>query len=352
MRKTNDLPSLRPASGRPRSSPTIYDIAAVVGLNASTVSRALSTPGRVNPATETRIRDAATALGYRPNPMARALPTGSTGSIGLILSDVTHGIYADVIRGAERAATSANLILILAESQDSADHEFELAERLHSYVDGLVLVSSRLEAEDIEVLADVKPLVLINRRLDGVASLVQDVVPGLTQAVDHLNEIGHRSIGYLFGPSTWWMNTLRWKTVFDLAVEREMSVVSLGPDSASIDGGARLLRRVMASGVTAIVAFNDLMALGLMRAAQKEGIAIPNQLSIIGFDDIFGADLTTPALTTVRSPLADLGGAAITILASTGHAQSPLGDAATEFVRRDSTAPRLPPPAKQTPAPS
>ena len=352
MRKTNDLPSLRPASGRPRSSPTIYDIAAVVGLNASTVSRALSTPGRVNPATETRIRDAATALGYRPNPMARALPTGSTGSIGLILSDVTHGIYADVIRGAERAATSANLILILAESQDSADHEFELAERLHSYVDGLVLVSSRLEAEDIEVLADVKPLVLINRRLDGVPSLVPDVVPGLTDAIDHLHEIGHRSIGYLSGPSAWWMNTLRWNTVFDLAVAREMSVEPLGPHSPSMEGGDRLLRRVMASGVTAVVAFNDLMALGLMRAALKEGIAIPESTQHHRVRrHLRSRPHHARAHDDPQSPLADLGGAAITILNSAGHPQSAVSDAATEFVRRDSTAPRLPPPARQTPAP-
>lgn len=350
MPKMNDLSSLRPASGKSRSSPTIYDIAAAVGLNASTVSRALSAQGRVKPATEARIRDAAAALGYRANPMARALPTGSTGSIGLILSDVTHGIYADVIRGAERAATSANRVLILAESQDSADHELELAERLLSYVDGLILVSSRLEPERIELLADGKPLVLINRHVEGVPSLVPDVVPGLTQAIDHLHEIGHRSIGYLSGPSAWWMNTLRWNTVFSLAVEREMSVVLLGPGSPSMDGGAGLLRLVMASGVSAIVAFNDLMALGLMRASQEEGIVIPDRLSIIGFDDIFGADLTTPALTTIRSPLADLGGAAITLLAAAGHPQSALSDAATEFVRRDSTAPRLPPPSEETPA--
>lgn len=337
---THEQPSLGAGTGKRRSPPTIYDIAEAVGLNASTVSRALSTPGRVNPDTETRIRDAAAVLGYRTNPMARALPTGSTGSFGLILSDVTHGIYADVIRGAERAATSANRILVLAESQDSADHEFELAERLLSYVDGLVLVSSRLEAERIEALAGGKPLVLVNRQIDGVASLVPDVVPGLTQAIDHLHEIDHRSIGYLSGPSAWWMNALRWNTLFDLAIEREVSVVSFGPELPSMDGGGRLLRRVVASGVTAIIAFNDLMALGLMRAAQEQGIAIPDQLSIIGFDDIFGADLTTPALTTIRSPLADLGGSAIRILTA-GNRDSAPSNAPTEFVRRASTGPRI-----------
>ena len=339
-RMTYEPPALKTGLGKRRTTPTIYDIAEVVGLNASTVSRALSTPGRVKPDTERRIRDAAAALGYRTNPMARALPTGSTGAIGLILSDVTHGIYADVIRGAERAATSANRILILAESQDSADHEFELAQRLLAYVDGLVLVSSRLDAEHIEVLADAKPLVLINRHIDGVASLVPDVVPGLTEAIDHLHDIGHRSIGYLSGPSAWWMNSLRWNTVFDLAIERDMSIVSLGPDSPSMDGGGRLLRRVLASGVTAVVAFNDLMALGLMRAAQNEGITIPNQLSIIGFDDIFGADLTTPALTTIRSPLADLGGSAIRIL-SLGAPHSASSNAPTELVRRGSAGPPI-----------
>src|SRR5687768_13035275 len=130
MAAEESAPAPAPVAGSRKTPPTIYDIAAAVRMNASTVSRALSMEGRVSAATQKRIRDAAKAMGYNPNPMARALPTGSTGSIGLVLSDVTHGIYADVIRGAERIATTAGLILILADSHNAADQELQLAQRL------------------------------------------------------------------------------------------------------------------------------------------------------------------------------------------------------------------------------
>lgn len=321
-----------------RAAPvTIYDIARLVGLSPSSVSRALTRPGRLNPATEQRIREAAMSLGYRGNPMARALPTGRTGMLAVVLSDITNPVYFDLIRGAERITAAAGQTLVLAESQEHPDRELDAAERLLPSVDGLVLVASRLHDEQLLELSRSKPLVLVNRRVEGIPSVVPDVVPGLTDAVEHLARLGHRSIAYASGPSAAWMNALRWGTLFDLAVHRGLSIVEIGPGAPTLAGGAEVLPRVLASGATAVIAYNDLMALGMMRACRERGIPVPERLSIVGFDDIFGADLTTPALTTIRSPLAELGELAVQLLAAADGPELPVSPP-TVFVPRDSTA--------------
>jgi LacI family transcriptional regulator len=290
-----------------KTAPTIYDIARLAEVSPSTVSRALNKPGRLNQGTERRIRAAADELGYRLNPIARALHTGKTQTIGLVLSDITNPVYFDLVRGAERAVASEQYTLVLAESQESAELERETVSRIGRSVDGLILVASRLGDQDIIELSSDKPLVLVNREVPGVASLVPDVAQGIREALDHLKSLGHRSIAFLRGPTASWMSSHRWEVLFDEAVSRGLHVIEIGPNSPTLEGGADSLRRVRASGVTAVIAFNDLMALGLLMASQQDGFAVPEEISIIGFDDIFGTAFTTPAVTSVRSPLGDLG---------------------------------------------
>lgn len=327
-----------PSNGTRRHPTTIYDIARETGVSPSTVSRALNKPGRINANTEARIRAAADKLGYRGNPMARALPTGRTGTIAVLLSDITNPVYFDLIRGAERVAALHGNTLVLAESQESAERERDAAERLQPSVDGIVLVASRLEDDAIRSLAEVKPIVLVNREVDGIPSLHADISPGLTDAVDELTSLGHRSIGYLAGPQASWMNRRRWNLLFQLAVERGLSIVEIAAGDPTMEGGRAALDRVLASGVSAIITYNDLMALGLLRECPKRGVRVAGRLSIIGFDDIFGADLTTPALTTIRTPLTALGEAAVTFLAGgrPDDADEPPAPPHTTFVRRES----------------
>ena len=289
---------------------TIYDVAKATGVSPSTVSRALNRPGRLKEATERRIRDAAAELGYRINPMARALPTGKTGTLALLVSDITNPVYFDVVRGAERVATANGLTLVFAESQESPELELATAERLMTSVDGLFLVASRLTDDQISELAAVKPLVVANRLVPGVTAVVPDPRPGISAALDQLAEFGHRRIAYLSGPAASWMNDVRWRTLFTFAVERGMSIVEIGSTAPTREGGAEAFARVLAADVSAIFAYNDLLAFGLMQAARDQQVDVPQQLSIIGFDDIFGADLTTPGLSTIKSPLRELGEAA------------------------------------------
>jgi DNA-binding LacI/PurR family transcriptional regulator len=320
------------ALGNRKPRPTIYDIARAVGVSPSTVSRALNKPGRINIKTEQKIRDAAENLGYQLNPMARALPTGRTGTIALVVSDITNPVYFDLIRGAERVTAAHGLTLVFSESQESVEQELQVARRLQTATDGLILVASRLADEEVRRLANMKPVVLVNRLVPGIPSVTPSLESGLRAAVDHLTELGHRSIAYLAGPTTSWTNRVRWETLFELAVAQGLSIVEIGPGDPTLQGGQEVLPRLRASGATAAIAYNDLMALGLMQAAKGVGIDVPGDLSLIGFDDIFGAELPTPALTSIRIPLTALGQHAANMLVS-GEYGEDLSIGATLIVR-------------------
>lgn len=294
-----------------QSAPTIYDVARLAGVSPSTVSRALNRPGRISPATSARIQAAADELDFRANPMARALPTGRSQTLGMLVADITNPMFFDVARGAERAAAAEGYTLVIAESQESDKREAEAADRVLPSVDGMILVTTRLTDAEITRLAQRKPLVVLNREVEGVDSVVADIVPGVDQAVAHLHDLGHRSLAFLAGPERSWMSGARQRVLQARAADRGLTVTVIGPGEPSRAGGRAALSRVIASRATAVIAYNDLMAIGLLKAAQEVDVAVPTAFSIIGFDDIFGADLTTPALTTVRTPLAQMGELAV-----------------------------------------
>lgn len=282
---------------------TIYDIAELAGVNPSTVSRALSKPGRVSQKTEARIRAAADRLDFQFNPMARALPTGRSHTLGLMVADITNPVIFGIVRGAEHAAAAAGYTLVIAESQESGEAEEKAVSRLVPSVDGLILATTRLSDERIAQLAERKPLVLINRAVDGVAGVLPDVESGVRELVEHLADLGHQSIAYLSGPVTSWISQRRWEVMLEATESRGIGLVEIGPLSPTIEGGRDSLRRVLAARASAVVAFNDLMAIGLIQAASAAGTTVPQELSIAGFDDIFGSELVVPALTTVRAQL-------------------------------------------------
>lgn len=330
------------AHGRQRGAGvTIYDIARAADVSPSTVSRALHKPGRINAATAQHIRDTARELGYRINPLARALPTGRTRMLGLLLSDITNPVFFDLVRGAERVTAQRGYTLVIAESQETPALELEIADRLLPSVDGLVLVASRLDDDQVRRLDQQRPLLVVNRAVPEVAGIVPDVLPGIRAALDHLAELGHRALAFLSGPANSWMSRLRWDALLDEAPQRGMTIVEIGPGEPTTEGGRQSLRRILASGVTAVVAYNDLMAIGLLQASKAADIAVPGRLSIVGFDDIFGSDFTTPPITTIRTPLGTVGEEAVRRLIAEIEDERPDGDGTpttTVFVRRGSTA--------------
>ncbi|WP_461172746.1 LacI family transcriptional regulator [Arthrobacter sp. Z1-9] len=318
---------------------TIYDIARHAGVNPSTVSRALNKPGRVNAETVKRIREVAAALDFRINPMARALPTGMTRTIGLVMSDITNPVYFNVVRGAGQVTAAEDYTLVLAESQESAELEAQTVQRLLPSVDGIALIGTRLTESDIRDFALRKPVILVNRAVEGVPSVIPDLVPGIAQALAHLEALGHRSIAFLSGPASSWISAARWELILTGALERGMTVVEIGPGRPTLEGGETALKRILAAGVTAAITYNDLMAIGLLTACQDSGIPVPAALSIIGFDDIFGSAFTSPPLTTVQTPLHLAGEVAVRHLIRTArHETGPApGKLTTELIARQTT---------------
>lgn len=305
------MPEIAPPPRVVRSAPTIYDIAQRAGVSPSTVSRALNRPGRVSQETARRIRAAARELNYRANPIARALPTGRTHTLALMLTDLTNPFVFEIVRGAQTAAGAAGYTLAVVQSQESPDREAEVISNLSGSVDGFLLAASRLSDKEIQALAAERPTAVINRVVERVDSVVPDVGSGISEALSQLDQLGHRQLAFLSGPVTSWISAARWDAIFEGAVRRSINIVEIAGSSPTVAGGCDAFARVRASGATAVLAYNDLMAIGLMREAQGAGLRIPDDLSIIGFDDIFGSDFTTPPLSTVRAPLAEMAACAV-----------------------------------------
>ena len=184
----------------PPRPPSIYDVAAAAGVATSTVSRALSKPGRVSFRTAEHVRKVAAELGYRAEPTERALPGVRTKLLTMVVADITNPVFFGMIRGAERTASHAGYQMVLGETQESEARERHLVDAMGAASDGLILTSSRLTDGAIRTLAKATPLVVLNRHVDQVPSVVSDNVRAVKRVVEHLASGGHRSLTYLAGP--------------------------------------------------------------------------------------------------------------------------------------------------------
>ncbi|MBH0118511.1 LacI family transcriptional regulator [Rhodococcus sp. HM1] len=303
-----------PAARHPRKRATITDVARAAGVAASTVSRSFTNPGRVNSSTREHVLEVAAELGYSPNPMARALESGRTNTLALLVPDITNPYFAGVIKGAERAAAAAGRTLVLGDTQESAATEARLLQRLGPAVDGFVLSASRMPDDDLRRAAELNTITLVNRAVRGFSCVVADYDSGTRQIVDHLASFGHRSLIFLGGPPESWSGARRWFGLRAAAQERDMEVRRFGPYSPTLGGGAAAADAAVAAGATAVVCHNDMLALGVLRRLHERRVAVPEDISVVGFDNIFGSDLCTPTLTTLAERTEDAGSRAIEML--------------------------------------
>jgi LacI family repressor for deo operon, udp, cdd, tsx, nupC, and nupG len=323
---------------------TIYDVARAAGVAPSTVSRAFSRPGRVNAATAERIRQVAEELGYRANPLARALSTARSHMLALVVSDVANPFYSEIIRGAQTEAARAGYTIVLADAQESDRVERAALERALPSVDGVVLGGSRMSDSSIRMIAKQKPVVVLNRVVVDVPCVVPDTATGMRSAVEHLLRLGHDSLTYVAGPEASWADGMRWRSLQDSAADLQLRVRRIGPFSPDVPGGVRAAEELAASPATAVIAYNDQVAIGLIRGLGVRGVQVPRDVSVVGFDNIGAAELITPGLTTIASPLR-LQGATATkhLLAVIEGAQSRTGAPMVlpvRLVERGSTAQR------------
>lgn len=321
---------------------TIKAVAARAGVSPSTVSRVFAQPEIVAEDARRRVLASAQELGYRPNPVARSLAKGRTGNLGLIVPDIGNPFFGPLIKAVQQQARRQDLSLFLADSDEHVEEELELARAMAKQVDGLVLSSSRLRDEDIRSLQALTPVVMISRAVEGVPAVLTPPDEGLSQAVDHLVALGHRGLVYLSGPEESFANGERRRALRAACARREIQLTELGPFQPRFEAGVRAADLVLAEKSTAVVAYNDQIALGLMARLTERGRVVGRDVSVVGIDDSWISRMTSPALTTVRVPAADAGAAAVRLLADlsisktdgeTPHVQLP-----TELIVRSSTS--------------
>lgn len=303
--------------------PTIYDVAKAAGVAASTVSRAFARPGRVNAETAAKVFEAARELGYRSTVLP-GLITTRTRTLALVVTDITNPFYAEIIRGAHEAAADLGYTMRLSHTHEDPDVERAWIEHELPTVEGVVLASSRMSDSTIRTLAKQKPFVVLNRRLPEVPSLLVDNARGVRRALEHLGELGHRSVTYVSGPESSWTDGVRWQALREAGFELDIKVRRVGPvQKPTIDAGFGRVREILAQPTSAVIAYNDAVAIGVIKGLHRLGIEVPGDVSVIGFDNILLAEVIEPELTTVASPLRAQGETAVrNLIAMINGAQS------------------------------
>jgi LacI family transcriptional regulator len=293
---------------------TIKDVARAAGVSASTVTRALTMPELVHPSTRDRVRQTAASLGYHPNRAARGLITGRTGNLGLLVPDLGNPFFPSVVKGVQARAHEGDYAVFLADTDEDTGAEIGLVRRLSKQVDGIVLCSPRMTDEELRTLAADTPLVLLNRRLARVPSVIPEFADAMRQAVSHLAALGHRRIAYVAGPRVSWANRERVRALRTAATVTGVEVVEIGNVMPQFEGGVAAADQVLAAGVTAVIGYNDLVALGLLNRLTARDVRVPGDLSVLGFDDIALAAMVHPSLTTVALPKEQAGRAGVDLL--------------------------------------
>ncbi len=289
--------------------PTIYDVARLAGVSTATVSRALNGSGQIAPATGAAIDAAVRQLKYRPNTVARSLVTKSTQTIALLLPDIANPFYAALVSGIQERALAAGSAMLLCTTEGDPEREEQYLSLLRAkqvdgvLVDGLVLPPERIT----ELVREGLPIVCLDRDIDSTSvPLVQvDNRLGARLATEHLLALGHTRIAHVAGAPGLRISDERVKGYRDAlaaaGVERDPALVAVG--GFTEEGGYEATRSLLgASQLTAVFAANDLSALGVMHAIAESGRRVPDDVSVVGFDDLRLAGHTTPPLTTVHQP--------------------------------------------------
>ena len=302
---------------------TIREVADQAGVSIATVSRVLNGRGDVSPETRELVSRIIQERGYVANRNARGLSAGRTGLVGVLVPLVFPVYFSAILSGASEALYEHDLRVLLSPTGHEHDREVTLIERLaHGLTDGALIVLPEESSEELERLLDagynfvvVDPRLRLNGRIPSVSAAHTS---GADQAMGHLLGLGHRRIAAITGPSGWVATEDRLR-----GYHAALAAAGILPDPAlevesdfEIAGGAKAAEELLdlADPPTAVFAFNDNLAIGAIQAARSRGLRVPEDLSVVGFDDSEHATIVSPALTTVRQPLAELGRTAVSLL--------------------------------------
>lgn len=318
---------------QPRSAVTIRDVAEESGFSATTVSIVLNNAplARYIPApTKTKIQKAAKKLGYHPNIFAKSLRSKRNHTVGVMVFDVTDPYCTLILRGIENTLYQASYLPMLTDAHNERSRfERYLEMLLERRVEGLIILANWVLI-DINLLADLEkseiPTVIIGRELESksISSVTVDDEGGAYAALAHLHVLGHRKIAFVRGPKALMSSKKRWKGIQkfaqDTGLEMDQRLIVDLPDQHSPNQGvedAYKMTEELLKGkrsFTALMAYDDMTALGAMRALTKAGVKVPEQCSVIGFDDVATSALFVPSLTTVRQPMEAMGAAGVNVI--------------------------------------
>lgn len=334
---------------------SISDIARAAGVSHPTVSRALRDSPLISAEVRERIQRLAQEMGYTPNAIAQSLQMRRSNIIGLVVPSMSDPFFGDVVKGVEEVAHAAKMSVLLSASSNDPDQEMSTIETLHRRrVDGILAGASLISDKYQRRLNHIKvPTVLINSQAESFYPSLYwvsvDDRKGAKLAVEHLLTLGHRKIGYLGVSSRPRSNQSRLEsyqnTLKAAGITRAEPVVVAASMNASpeedLTVGHKLLPQLLDAGVTAVFCYNDMVAVGLLHACRERGIAVPQELSVVGYDDIPIAGYVAPTLTTIHQPKARMGMLAAKMLLDLLNARPVRNHTlAPTLIIRASTAPR------------
>jgi len=328
---------------------SIKDIARAAKVSHSTVSRALHNSALVNRETAERIRQIADEKGYRPSAVARSLVTQRTKTIGVVVTSIADPFIAEVVSGVEEVANDHGYSVFLANSDAHPDREVKVVHSFHERrVDGILVTASRVGALYMPLLTQMRvPTVLINNQHPGefVHSVMVDNPTASRQAAEHLISLGHKRIAYIGDQFGFQSDTERfagYRSALEMADAPFLPELVAHGDGKS-QGGMLAMERllVLAEPPTAVFCYNDMSALGALRAIHAHGLRVPEDISVVGFDDLFIASYTHPALTTISQPMRHMGRMAMEILLELFSGQNSKTNIKVQgqLIVRESTAP-------------
>jgi LacI family transcriptional regulator len=331
--KPSDSPRSR-RRRRPTAAATIHDVAAAAGVSVATVSRVLNRKEIVREATTNQVLEAAKSLRYVPNVAARSLSIRRSQTIGIVLPDMHGEFFSEVIRGIDLAARRERYHVLVSGSHSDVAEMVEVLEAMHGRVDGVLVMAPDVAPEALgERLPPELPVVLLNSSDERHRAITIDNYGGAHAMMQHLAELGHERIAFICGPGNnadardrlrGYRHAMR---AHGRDVIRTLEIAGDFTESSGHEAAGRAL--ALEPRPTAIFAANDSMAVGALTALREAGIAVPGEISVVGFDDIPVARYVTPALTTIRVDIAELGRRAFAVLCEA------IADPQADRVRRE-----------------
>lgn len=272
---------------------TLRQVAQEARVSLATASRAFRTPHLLAADTRQRVVEAGVRLGYSMPAALRAR------SIAVVVPDISNPTYATQIKILQEKLWPGRHRMVLLDTGEDAAREIECLERVSDDVDGVILCSPLSDAHDAQRAIGATPLVIHNGASAGSPVVIMDVEPGLRQALEHLQSLGHKGIAYIPGPAASWANSTRKSALERLTAERGMSLAVVENQSANVQGGIAATAAVLATGATAVVAYSDFVAIGL-QAGLRARLGGSRMMGIVGIDDVDIAASVVPSLTTIR----------------------------------------------------